>query len=284
MTFEKIRFVTDSTCDIPSELAQQHGIGIVPCFINHGDKSYIDLGMEVAREEFYRDLPSMRPAPTTAAPSPGMTREVIDRTFEGADHLVIVSVASKLSGTYNAMRLGAAHLPQDRVTLIDSQSTTFGLGWQVLIGAETAERTGSVEETVAAIERVRKVAHVFAVLETMEYLRRSGRVGWATASLGALLQIKPILSVYDGEVPAVARVRTFSRAIDELVRLARDQAPLDRLAVLHAADPDGAVNLRERVAEFAPSDTIIVSITPTIGTHIGPGGLGLATVSQSWRN
>src|SRR5690606_18014714 len=130
--------------------------------------SFADDGRELVREDFYSQLPSMRPAPTTAAPSPGMAKEVIDAAFEDADHVIIVSVASKLSGTYNAMRLGAAHLPQDRVTLIDSESVTLGLGWQVLIGAEVAEATGDVEQTVDAIRRVRQHANVYAALETME--------------------------------------------------------------------------------------------------------------------
>lgn len=283
MTFKKIRFVTDSTSDIPADLVAKHRIGIVPCFINHGEQSFADDGRELVREDFYSQLPSMRPAPTTAAPSPGMAKEVIDAAFEDADHVIIVSVASKLSGTYNAMRLGAAHLPQDRVTLIDSESVTLGLGWQVLIGAEVAEATGDVEQTVDAIRRVRQHANVYAALETMEFLRRSGRVGWAAASIGALLQIKPLLHVYEGEVNAVSRVRTFSRAFEELVRLGTAQAPLDRLAILHAANPEGAQELRERMKDIAPANVIIVSITPTIGTHIGPGGLGLATVSQLWR-
>ena len=283
MTFKKIRFVTDSTSDIPADLVAKHRIGIVPCFINHGDQSFADDGRELVREDFYNQLPSMRPAPTTAAPSPGMAKEVIEAAIADADHVVIVSVASKLSGTYNAMRLGAAHLPPERVTLIDSESVTLGLGWQVLIGAEVAEETGDIEQTIAAIRRVRQHANVYAALETMEFLRRSGRVGWAAASIGALLQIKPLLHVYEGDVKAVSRVRTFSRAFDELVRLGSEQTPLDRLAILHAANPEGAQDLLERMKDVAPADVIIVSITPTIGTHIGPGGLGLATVSQLWR-
>ena len=283
MTFKKIRFVTDSTSDIPADLVTKHSIGIVPCFINHGEQSFTDDGRELVREDFYKQLPSMRPAPTTAAPSPGMAKEVIDARFADADHLVIISVASKLSGTYNAMRLGAAHLPPDRFTLIDSESVTLGLGWQVLIGAEVAAETGDVEQTVDAIRRVRQHANVYAALETMEFLRRSGRVGWAAASIGALLQIKPLLHVYEGEVKAASRVRTFSRAFEELVRLGNEQVPLDRLAILHAANPEGAQELRERLTDIAPANAIIVSITPTIGTHIGPGGLGLATVSQMWR-
>ena len=122
------------------------------------------------------------------------------------------------------------------MTLIDSKSVTLGLGFQVLAGAETAEATGDVDQVQAAIERVRDRAHVYAALETMEFLRRSGRVGWAAAGIGALLQIKPMLEVYDGEVKSGSRVRTFGRAVEELIRLAHEQAPLERLAVLYISD------------------------------------------------
>lgn len=282
MTFKKIRFVTDSTCDIPPDLLAKHQITVVPCYINQGDKSLPD-NANFSREEFYRQLPSMRPHPTTAAPSPGDCKSAIEAAAADADHVVIVSVASKLSGTNNALRLGASDLPPDKVTLIDGQSTTMGIGWQVIIGAETAEATGDIAKTVETVEKVRQYSHVYAALETMEFLRRSGRVGWAAAGIGALLQIKPVLHVYGGEVPLASRVRTFNRAMDELVRLCETHAPLDRLAILHAINPDGAAELQNRLANIAPPDTIVVSITPTIGSHIGPGGLGLGIVSKQWR-
>lgn len=283
MAFKKIRFVTDSTCDIPPELLQKHNITVVPCYINYGNNSYADDGKQLVREDFYTNLPSMKPAPTTAAPSPGDSKAAIEAAAADADHVIVVTVASKLSGTFNSLRLGAADLPPDRVTLIDGQTMSMGLGWQVLLGAETAEATGNVEQTVEAVMKVRQHAHLYAGLETMEFLRRSGRVSWAAANIGALLQIKPVLHIYDGEVQPASRVRTFARVVDELVKFAHSHAPLDRLAVLHALNPEGAVNLQNRLADIAPPDTIVLSITPTIGTHIGPGGLGVATVSKSWR-
>jgi fatty acid kinase fatty acid binding subunit len=281
MTFKKIRFVTDSTCDLPPDLIQQYGIGLIPTYVNYNNRSYADDGQDLVREAFYRDLPTLNPFPTTATPPPGIAEDIINRTFEGADHLFLISVASKLSGVYNVMRLGASKLPQDRVTLIDSRSVTMGLGFQVLMGIETADATGDVDQVKSVIESVRERARVYAALETLEFLRRGGRVGWAAAGIGALLQIKPVLDVYDGEVRSGNRVRTFSRAVDELVRLAHAQTPLERFAILYAGDHDRAVRLRERLADIAPPDTLIVSITPTIGTHVGNGGLGVATVCRS---
>jgi DegV family protein with EDD domain len=283
MTFKKIRFVTDSTCDIPPDLIEKYQIGVVPCFINFGGESYADDGVEITREDYYNRMPKIRPLATTSAPAPGLSEEIIKRTFEGADHLIICCVPAKLSGVYNSLRLGAASLPQDRVTLVDSGTMAMALGWQVLLGAEVAEASGDVNTVLNAIERVREHERLYAALATLEYLRHSGRVSWAAASIGTLLQIKPMLEVHNSEVISIARVRTFTKAIEELVKLAHKFAPLDRLAILHTNNVDGAQDLKERLHDIAPPDTLIVNLTPTVGTHIGPGGLGIVPVSKAWK-
>lgn len=281
MTFKKIRFVTDSTCDLPAEIVQKYNIAVLPTFVNYGDLSLADDGVQLIREDFYRELPARTPFPKTSAISPATAEEVIQRTFADADHMFLVAVASKLSAVYNIMRLAAAKLPQDRVTLIDSKSVTMGLGFQVLAGAEAAEATGDVEKVRAAIESTRDRAHVYAALETLEFLKRSGRISWAAAGIGALLHINPMLHVFDGEVQSGKRVRTFARALDELVELAHQQAPLERMALLYISDYDYAVKLKERLSDIAPPHTLIASVTPTIGVHIGTGGVGVVTVSKS---
>jgi DegV family protein with EDD domain len=179
------------------------------------------------------------------------------------------------------MRLAASKLPQDRITLIDSKSVTMGLGFQVLAGAETAEATGDVEQVRVAVESTRDRAHVYAALETMEFLKRSGRISWAAAGIGALLHINPMLHVYGGEVLSGKRVRTFGRALDELVELTHQQAPLERMALLYISDYADAEKLRDRLSDVAPENTLIVSVTPTIGVHVGTGGVGVVTVSKS---
>ena len=285
MMFKKIRFVTDSTCDIPPELLEKHQIEVIPCFINHSNQSFADDGVQLVRSEYYKLLATgaLKPHPTTAAPPPALAEPFIQRAFDAADHVVIVTVASKLSGVNNALRLAASSLPQDRITLIDSQTATMGVGWQVLLGAEVAEKTGDPAQVKAAIERVRDHQRVYAALSTLEFLRRSGRVGWAAAGVGSLLQIKPILDVREGEAKSYARVRTFSKAVDELIDAVHKQGKLEKLAVLHTDYLDGAVELKERLKDIAPPDTFIMDITPTIGTHIGPQALGVATVTTAWR-
>jgi DegV family protein with EDD domain len=151
----------------------------------------------------------------------------------------------------------------------------MGLGWQVLIGAETAEKTGGdLSAVLDAMDRVRKNIHVYCVLHTLEFLRRSGRVSWAAAGVGALLQIKPIIEVHEGEVKNIGRVRTFKRALEDLYRLCKEAAPIDRLAILHVNNPTDANEFYESLKP---------EITPAIGTNIGPGGVGVALVKQSWR-
>lgn len=283
MSSKNIRFVTDSTCDIPPNLLEKHGISVIPAFVNYGGKSYADDGLELNREVYYNQMPTMSKQPTTAAPSPGLAEKIIKEAAEKADHLILITAPASLSGIHNAFRLGASDLPPDSYTLIDSGTLTMGLGFQILVGAETAAQTGSVEQVLDAIKRVRANEHVYAAPESMEYLRRSGRVGWAAASAAALLQIKPIVSATENEVESVARVRTFGKAIDKLVELALADAPLDRLALLHANNPDGAQEIKNRLGNNAPAETYLINITPAIGTHIGPRALGVSTLKQAWR-
>lgn len=283
MNSKRIGFITDSTCDIPAELIKRWQISVIPAFVNYGGKSYADDGIELDREVYYNQMPTMASHPTTAAPSPGLAEKIIMQAAENADHLIMLTAPVSLSGIYNAFRLGAINLPPERVTLIDSGTLSMGLGFQVLIGAQTAAETDSIQDILAAISKVRANERVYAVPETMEYLRRSGRVGWAAASVGSLLQIKPLVEARDGVVANIARVRTFSKAIDKLVELAQAQAPLERLAILHANNPEGAAIIKERLASIVPAETYILNVTPTIGTHIGPKALGVVTLKAGWR-
>lgn len=284
MTFKKIHFVTDSTSDIPADLAAQQHIGVVPCFINYNNQSFADDGVQLVREKYYEDMPNIHPLATTSAPAPGIAKQIIERTFEGADHLIILTAPERLSSIYNSMRLGSASLPQDRVSIIDSGTTAMALGWQVLLGKEVADETGSLETVMKALEGVRKNSRLFAALATLDYLRESGRVGWAAAGIAKILNIKPMLQVEDGEVSSIGQVRTFKRAVDEMVERARAYAPLDRLAILHTNNLESAHEIRQRLGDIAPAGTIISNLNPSVGTHIGPGGVAVVPVSRKWRD
>lgn len=282
---KRIRFVTDSTSDLPPEWAEKYHVSVIPVFINYNNNSYADDGKELIREKYYQELPSIRPFATTSAMSPGLAEEYILNALKDADHLILLTLPATLSGVYNAVRLAAQKLPPEKYTLIDSGNTTMGLGWQIMVGMEVAEKTGGdVDAVVAALKRARDSSYVYCVLDTLEYLRRSGRVGWAAASLGALLQIKPMIQVYNGEVNNIGKTRTFKRALADLAERVRSHAPIDRLAILHSNNLEGAREIADLLKEYVTSDTPTIFITPGLGTNIGPGGVGVALVTQSWRN
>jgi len=283
MTFKKIRFIADSTCDIPPDVLKKWNIAIIPAFVNYGGGSYADDGIELDRVAYYDQLPTMTSQPSTAAPSPGLTESIITKVAAECDHVIMLTVPAKLSGIYNAFRLGASSLPPDSYTIIDSGTTTMAMGFQVLVGAEIADATGDVSETVKAIERAQQHIRLYAAPESMVYLRRSGRVGWAAAGAATLLQIKPIISLADGVVESTARVRTFGKAVEKMVELALEQAPFDRLALLHTNNPDGAQEMKQMMGNAVPAETYIINITPVLGTHVGPKALGVITLNKGLR-
>jgi DegV family protein with EDD domain len=214
-----------------------------------------------------------------------MAHDGIKNAFDkGADHVVIVTTPAGLSGIYNSMRIAMRDFPEDRITLIDSEQVSMGIAWQVLLGAEVAGETGDVDKTLAAIEQVRKHLQVYAVLTTLEFLRRSGRVSTVAASIGSLLGIKLVIQVKDGQILPVARVRTFGRALAKIVELITPHAPFDRLAIMHAINPEGGNALLERLGDTVPPDIRMESICPAIGVHGGPGIVGVATVSKGWKD
>ncbi|MCU0511540.1 MAG: DegV family protein [Anaerolineae bacterium] len=282
-TKKKIRIMTDSVADIPAALLQKWNIGIIPTYVNFEGGSYADDGVELSRDYFYQRLPEMKEFPTTAAPSHALAEDLLHKGIEGYDHVISIHVASKLSVTANNVRLGAQSL-KDRVTVIDSGLVTMGIGMQVLAAAEVAAATGSVEAVVQAVEKVRRHQKLWAIIANLEYLRRSGRVSVIRAFAGSLLQIKPILDVHDGEVEVAQRVRTMGKAVAKLKELTEEQAPLERLVILHINNEDGARELQASLGSVVPPDTITITVGPTLGTHIGPGSLGVITLRKAWRS
>lgn len=283
MTFQKIKIVADSVCDLPPHLSQELGVIIVPCFVNYGGNSYADDGVELVREQFYNELSRIHPHPTTAAPSPGVALEKLRMALEDADHVVCINVPAKLSATLNTMRLAAEQLIPEKITLVDSTNVSLGIGFQVIAAAQVARETGDLQQVLETIEAVRRSSTVYATAETMEYLKRSGRVSAVVASVGSLLQIKPVIRIQESEVHPAARVRTFSKALDKLIEYAEADAPLEKLAVLHINNPDAAQEVKSRLSHLLPEENIFFGmIGPTIGTHIGPGAVGVGTLKK-WR-
>jgi DegV family protein with EDD domain len=277
----RILVMTDSTCDLPSEWVRRFDVRVVPTYVHFGTESLADDGVQLTRSEFYRRLPLSPITPTTAAPPPGQTREVMQQALVDADHVVALTAPAKLSGIYNTFRLAAEQTDPARVTLIDSGMVSMGMGWQVVIAAEMAQAGASPAEIERENRTIQPCTDVWAALDTAEYLRRSGRVSWAAALVGNLFQIKPIIRLHDSVVSSVTRVRTAHRAFETMVNLARDAAPLDRLAVMHTSNLEGAHRLLDALSDIhPPTETVIVEATPVLGVHVGPNGLGLGVVRK----
>jgi len=272
-----VKIVTDSTADVPPDLGA--GITVVPCFVQFGTSSYLD-GIDITREQFYNRLATSAVLPKTAAPSVGMFEETYRRVAGEGDEVISVHLAGLLSGVVNSARLGAQAVPQARVTVYDSESVTMSLGWMCVAAARAAQQGKSVAQILGLLESMKTRAHVFAALDTLEFLRRSGRVNWASAMMGQLLNIKPVIGVYRGVVRLLDRVRTRARSVQRLVELIGGLGKLESLAVLHTRAQEAALQLARQVGHLAPSPVPVVEVTPIIGTHVGPNGLGLAVIAE----
>ncbi|MDQ7025114.1 MAG: DegV family protein [Anaerolineae bacterium] len=281
MAKKKIKIITDSVCDVPPDLLEKWQIDVVPCYVNYGGESYADDGQELDRTKFYQAVSSMKDFPSTAAPPPAVAEDIISRAIEGYDYLISINVAESLSGTYNNVRIAANNVAPDRITVIDSETVSMGIGWQAIVAAEVAAETGDVEVVKKAVEGTKNKHRLYAIIYTMEFLRRSGRVSSVVAGIGSILQIKPIVTVQEkGNVEAVHRVRTFSKARRKLKELLDAEGTLDRLAIIHTQNEEGARDFREEHRAVMPENTIITEVGPTLGTHIGLNSLGFVSIRK----
>ena len=277
----KLGIVTDSTSDLPQHIIDEHGIEVVPAVLVMDGQSYAD-GKGISREEYYTRLPDMKESPTTAAPSSGDFLVRFQRLFDaGCDHILSIHAAVELTAIVSVARL-AAHDFRERITILDSGSLTLGLGFQVLAAVEAAAQGLGLEGALNAVRSTRERGKVMAALDTMEYLRRSGRVPGAVAALGGLLSIKPIVELLDGEVKPLGAVRTTRQAGERIYNSLRELGQLERLAILHTNAENRAHKLlnelMETVSQSIPRDILMVNVTTVIGTHVGPNGLGFAAV------
>lgn len=274
---QPVRIVTDSTCDVPTDLAERLKVTVVPAYVQMEGKSLRDRE-QISRTTFYQRLPHLSEVPTTATPPAHEFALAFQELVGQADEVVAVLLSKSLSGMYNAARLGAQEVPQLKIHLVDSQQLAMGLGWQVIIAAEAAAAGQTAPEIIAQLEAVRPRIRILTMLDTLEYLRRSGRVAWAQAAAARLLRIKPLIEVHQGEVVLLGRVRTRRAAIERLLEMVDDLGPLDRLALVHIAAHD-VESFRERLGTLFPVEQILVShVGPVVGAHVGPNALGVAAI------
>lgn len=272
-----IRIVTDSTADVPADLAARLDLTVIPCALIIEGQSLRD-GLDLSRADFYSRLPSLADLPTTAAPSAGAFEEAY-KTLANADHLVSIHAASALSGIYNAARLAAEKFGA-RVAVIDSGQISMGLGWQVIAAGEAAAAGQPLDAVRAAIDSVRRRVRVIALLDTLEYARRSGRVSWLRAGLGSILQVKPMMALAEGRVIKIAETRTWGKAIARFVALVQSLGPLERLAVMHSNRAADAAAVLGQLADAVSGGKLIVEATTVVGTHVGPGAVAVAAVTK----
>jgi len=273
------RIVTDSTCDLPQEVADNLSITVVPLYINVGQESYLD-GIDMSRQEFYEKLPHFDHHPQTASPGPEMFRETYERLAdEGAESILSIHISASLSGTLNTAQLAAEATKGAPVTVLDSGQLSIGTGFLVEAAAKAASAGRSLAEIIEMVREMGRRTHLFAALDTLEFLQRSGRMSWAVSKIGGLLRIKPLLTMHEGE-PGVQQVRTERRATQRLIDTLADLAPLEKLALVHTNAPEKLKELRERARHLFPEgqEPIEVNVTPVIGAHIGPGAAGFTCV------
>lgn len=271
-----VRIVTDSACDLTAAQAGEHGIEVVPLTIRFGDEEFTD-GVTLSIEEFYRRLASSAELPETSAPSVGAFEEAFRRhADEGADGIVCINLSSGLSATMQSAQNAAKALEGELdVRVLDSRSLTSGLGSQVLAAACAAADGASVDVVVALVEDMIPRTHVFGALDTLENLKKGGRIGGAQALLGTLLSIKPILDVSTGTVEEASKQRTRRKSLVWLRDKVFEQPGVENLSVMHGQAPD-IDEFLDLLAPRYPRDAITVGlIGPTIGTHGGPRVMGV---------
>lgn len=279
MTVRGVAIVTDSTAYLPKDLVQQYRVHVVPNVVNWGTQTYRD-GIDIQSTEFFERLRKDTVQPTTAVASIGEFREVYARAAEGAQAVVGIHLSAKLSGTFSAAEQARALLPEQQIKILDSSATAMALGFVVLAAARAAAEGKSQAEVVAAAEDTIPAVGLVFTVETLEYLRRGGRIGGAQAFLGGLLDMKPILELRDGRVEPVERVRTKRKALDRVLEIIAEKtagkSPV-RLATLHAAAPQEAEALLAAAKQkLNAAESILSEVSPTVAVHTGPGTVGLA--------
>ncbi|MGH9056171.1 MAG: DegV family protein [Acidimicrobiales bacterium] len=272
-----VRVVTDSACDLPDEQLTELGIGLVPLRIRFGEEEFVDRE-QLSTQEFWNRCAGFDGLPETSAPSPGHFQKAFEAmAAEGADGVVCITVSSKMSATIEAARQAARSLDGSlRVKVVDSLNVTLGLGLIVADAAQRAAGGAALDDVVAAAEEAAQSTKLYGVIDTLENLRRGGRIGGAQALLGSVLSIKPVVEVRDGVVEEESKQRTRSKALQYLAGKVRAAEPISRLAVFDAIAPD-MDDFLKLIDDVKPSRGVVRGdIGPAIGTHAGPRCIGVA--------
>ncbi len=277
----RIRVVTDSACDLPAEVAAEHGLTVVPLSIRFGTEEFVD-GSTLSSDEFWARCKASSVLPETSAPSPGAFQEAFTAAADGGyDGVLCINLSSAVSATYQAA-VAAAKAVGERIPVrtVDSRSLTMGLGLMALDTAEMASGGATLDELVDRATALIPRTRVYGVVDTLEHLEKGGRIGGARALLGSLLSIKPVVTLVDGRVEEESKQRTRARSLRYLADKARDSPPISRLAVCNGAAPDidDVLGLLAEVPVDHP--LVVTDLGPVVGTHTGPGTIGVCLMTR----
>jgi DegV family protein with EDD domain len=270
----RVRVVTDSTADLPVDLALRWGIVVIPLRVHFGEESFRD-GMDLTLEEFYGRL-SQGEFPTTSQPPMGEFKRVYEGAAAAGGEVISIHLSAELSGTCESALLVADQV-DGRVAVVDSGLLSMGLGWLVVAAAEAARERHTLDEIVSQVEEMRGRIRALALIESVEHLRRGGRVGRAQPVLGSMLSSRAIVTLQAGEVAPLERVRTRRAGLRRLVELVAAMGALERVAVIHADAEEAARQVADGLAPVLPREDVrIVSAGQVVATHVGPGAVGVA--------
>jgi len=279
----KVMIVTDSTSNIPAELMQNNPIRVLPLQVIW-DHQILRDGIDIQPDEFYQRLQKSPTMPTTSQTTPEEFKQAYSSLIEEGYEILSIHISSKLSGTLDSAIQAKQTFPTAKIELVDSLSASMAMGFQVMAAARVAAAGGSLQDCKTVAEKAKEQTGVFFTLNTLEFLQRGGRIGGAAAFLGTVLNLKPILGLEDGQIEAVERVRTMNKSIDRLLelvdaKLSNEPGPV-RLCAIHGnAFEEANLLLNKAIKKFSSSlvrETLISDISPVLGTHTGPGALGLA--------
>lgn len=278
-----VKVVTDSAADLPPEIVRELSITVVPDNVHFGHRTYRE-GVDITSEEFFAELAKSPVIPTTSQPAVGVFEEVYRRLAEETDQIISIHLPEKLSAVLNSAYLAARALAGVEIAFIDSTQVSMGMGWLVITAARAAQQGKELAEIVALVEDTIPRLRLIAMLDTLEYLQRGGRIGKVTALLGTALKVKPLIQVLNGEALPLENARTRRKALRRLVEIIADLAPLEEVAVVHANAPDLAHEVGTMLATIHPSHRILICpVGPILGTHAGPGAVGVACVLAAER-
>lgn len=273
-----VHIITDTTSGLPKDIAARYDIPVIPQVINFGQESYLECE-EMDSRMFMDKLLSSKELPHTAAPPPELFRPHLDRLTRDGQPILCIHPSAKISGTVRSAQVARQEFPDVDIRVMDTETVAGPLASMVIQAARWAAEGSDVDAIWTRLEQMKAQMRLYFTVDTLEYLRRGGRIGGAKALLGNLLQIRPILTLRDGQVEPLANERTRKRALQHIMRLVTESAPRDRdplFSVMHAADLDAAGQLIQQLqAEFGKVEVPVYDLVPAVVTHGGPGAIGL---------